>query len=763
MGKFKIRANGATALSSFILGSMLSTSMAFAQENTVEDTGFTLEEITVTARKMEEKLLNAPVAVTAISGMALEERDMTDISAVADIAPNVNFSFGGTSSGSGSAAVVYIRGVGQNDFTPVTDPGVGIYVDGVYMARTVGSVLDIVDLASIEIVRGPQGTLFGRNTIGGAISLTTRDPGDEFSGRMRATGGEDNRVELFGSFDVPMSDSFRASFTGLYKSRDGYVERVQTGEMLGDDDVLGGRAKFVWDASEDLTIKLSVDASRERTGSAPEVSTSIGPDFQPSGAPTFVGFYNLNIFGNGPADCAGGGSLSDPTCANNQYALSPYETAETGPSHNDIDQWGLSLTADWSATDSFSVKTITAYRELDAFFSRSSDGTPFMIFQTTDDYTAEQFTQEIQFNGTSLDDRLNWVAGAFYMKETASDIGLIEAIIAPAFPRYIGAKTDNKNFAVFAEATYDLSDRLHATGGLRYTDETKKFDPVAHIIGRDDPYVPAGEDALDFSEVTWRGTLAYDVSDEVSTYFNVSKGFKSGGFDQRLTQPVTRVGDDQLPTFAPEKVTAYEFGLKAELPDQGLRLALAAFYSDYTNIQVSANPPGQINTVTVNAAEGSIKGIEAEFTWVPTPELFIQGALGYQDAKYTTLDANKGIPLTLDDELIRTPEFSWNLGASYRVDLGENGSLTPRVDWVYKSEIQFEPVNNPLVASDAYHNINMALAYADQDEKWRLTFGVNNLTNETYMIAGDSNATIGYALSVFSRPRNWYVSAEFAF
>ena len=175
------------------------------------DKGFVLEEIMVTARKIEENLRDTPIAVTVITGDSLRERDLTQISGVADVAPNVNFSFGGTSSGSGSAAVVYIRGVGQNDFTPVTEPGVGIYVDDVYLGRTIGSVLDVLDLQSIEVLRGPQGTLFGRNTIGGAISLTSRDPGDTSSGRVRVTLGDDSRQEFFGSVDLPFNDQVRAA------------------------------------------------------------------------------------------------------------------------------------------------------------------------------------------------------------------------------------------------------------------------------------------------------------------------------------------------------------------------------------------------------------------------------------------------------------------------------------------------------------------------------------------------------------------------
>jgi len=711
----------------------------------------------VTARKMKENILHAPVAVTAISGTALKERDMTDISAVADIAPNVNFSFAGTSSGSSSAAVVYIRGVGQNDFTPVTDPGVGIYIDGVYLARTIGSIMDNVDLESIEVLRGPQGTLFGRNTIGGAISLTTRDPGDEYAGHIRASGGDDERAYIFGSVDLPFTKNFRASFSGFHKSRAGYVDRVLTGEKLGDENVSGGRAKFVWDASETLTLKLSVDGTRTREGSAPEVLTGIGG--------TFTFLYNNNIFGNGaPPACAGGGPVTNPACANSQYVGAPFKSFDTGPSINNVDQWGVALTAEWQALDNISVKSISAYRKIKAKFARPSDGTPFLIFQTTSTFNQYQYSQELQVNGASLEGKLNWVAGAFYMKEKASDFDLVEAVV-PSFPRIIGGDNDNDNIAAFGEGTYDVTQKIHVTGGVRYTHETKRFNPDSRIIPPAQPSVtvPRGQESLTFNEVTWRGILAYDILDKVSSYFSVSKGFKSGGFIQRLTQPVTRIGTDQLPTFSPERVTSYEVGLKAEIPEYGLRLALAAFTSDYKDIQVAANPPGQINTVTANAARATIKGVEAELTWIPVPELFIQGSAGYLDANYDSVAPNNGVNISLGDALIRSPKFTSDLGVSYRIDFGNLGTLVPRVDWTHKTSIQFEPVNDARVASKLYDNVNMSAAYNDPDNRWRLTFGVNNVFNKIHMIAGDSNGTIGYALAVFNRPRNWYLKIEASF
>ena len=277
---------------------------------------FVLEEIMVTARKIEENLRDTPIAVTVITGDSLRERDLTQISGVADVAPNVNFSFGGTSSGSGSAALCIFAVLGRNDFTPVTEPGVGIYVDDVYLGRTIGSVLDVLDLQSIEVLRGPQGTLFGRNTIGGAISLTSRDPGDTSSGRVRVTLGDDSRQEFFGSVDLPFNDQVRAMVSVLSKQRDGYVDRVLTGAKLGDDDVLGARAKLVWDATDDLSFKLSVDGVREREQSAPEVAIAI------DGTAGFVGLFNAPPFPTSvqaASDCSGGGSLSNPDCANAQW------------------------------------------------------------------------------------------------------------------------------------------------------------------------------------------------------------------------------------------------------------------------------------------------------------------------------------------------------------------------------------------------------------------------------------------------------------
>lgn len=255
----------------------------------------------------------------------------------------------------------------------------------------------------------------------------------------------------------------------------------------------------------------------------------------------------------------------------------------------------------------------------------------------------------------------------------------------------------------------------------------------------------------------------FDITDSTMTYFTASRGFKSGGFDMRITQDAT-----ELPRFQPEFVTMYELGLKNEFIDYGLRLNVAVFYSDYTDIQVSANPPGQINTVTANAADGEVLGLEVEATWIPVPELKVVASLGLQDADYTDINEESNVSVSLEDDFIRTPEFSTSLGISYRINLANSGSLTPHVNWNYRSKIAFEPVNSPgtlgsLINESGYHVVNLNVAYQDPSELWLLRVGINNLTDSRYLVAGDTNDTIGYVLGVFARERNWFLTIERSF
>jgi len=732
---------------------------AYGQDATAQSGGdgesrFQLDVITVTARRVEETLQDTPISVTAISALELEDRGITQIDGVGDFAPNVNFSSAGTSSGSSSAAVVFIRGVGQNDFIPTTEPGVGIYVDGVYYGRTVGSVLDLLELEQIEVLRGPQGTLFGRNTIGGAINLTTRAPADQFGGRIMATVGSDNQLYLQGAADIPLSDTLGMSVAFMNKTRDGYVTRLD-GVDQGDEDVTGGRFSVAWEPSDVFRARFTLDGVQEREESAPEVLLNAQE------SALFPTFFNNNLFGNGSSDpaCAGAGGsdTSNPACYNDQFVLGPYASAEDGPSRSNVDAWGTSLNMEMDVSDNFVLRSITAYRKLDAELARSADGSPFDLFSTEDVYSQNQFSQEIQLNGAAFDDRLNIVSGLYYFNESASNFASVN-LVPPTAPLRIGGDVNNENFAVFGEATFDITDRLTILGGLRYSSEDKTYDatslrgfggaPTTNILTGDADGVQSRSD----DRTTWRLSASYDWTDEVTTYVTASTGFKSGGFTLRLTNPNT-----VIPQFGPEFVELLEVGLKAEFPSAGLRINAAVFASDYTDIQLDGVVPGAFGTVTFNGGDAEINGVEVEFEWVATGNLKLFGSLGLLDAKYTRLNA--GSLVTTNDELIRAPDVTASLGASYYIDLGDMGGLTPRLDITYRGDTQYEPVNAPFAAQEAFAVANFNLGWEPNDD-WRLNLGVQNVTDEVYLISADSNPTIGYDLGIFARPRTWSLSVE---
>jgi len=757
--------------------------------------GFTLDEIVVTARRREESLQNVPISVTAIQGDLLKEMGVTDLTAITAIAPNTTFSTTGTVSGSSSAAVVYIRGVGQNDYTPVTDPGVGIYVDDVYLGRTIGTVLDLMDIKSVEVIRGPQGT-FGRNSIGGAISVHTNDARDEIGGSLRVVGGDGDRLEAFGTLHLPLSEKVRAVANVMRRKRDGYVERVNLpgSQNLGNENSSGARLKIDFDVNDRLSFQLAGDYVREREESAPEQNLFFRNGIEQSlgQADRLVPrLWNVG-FGVSTASGCDFSAQTNPfpaggvNCYDESQNSGPFKTGETSLSQNDIDTWGVSLNTKYDISDNLSAKLILAYRDLKANLARQVDGSPFNIFENHESYDQNQFSADFRFTGAS--EIADWVGGVFYYKENADNQldfgGVANGILWPV--RY-GGTVENSNYAFYGEATFHLTDRFDVSGGLRYTNETKKATPNAFsYVGGDVNNPPAGPGAIrdaitnptrlidqvlnenSFDKLTFRLNASYLITDDTSVYATYSTGFKSGGFEWRVTNtsfyndPLhdnDGDGDGDLPQFAPETVTSYEVGMKTEFPDAGLRLNIAAFYSDYNDIQIAANPPGSIATFQDNAGKGQIKGFELETIWVPTPQLLLNISVGYTDAKYTEL--NPGTTVSLDDNFILTPKWSVSWGGSYIFDLKNGGSITPRLDGVYRSETDFEAQNSIYVVDDGYIALNASVRYDTPNADWSVIAGVDNLTDKLYIAGGDANTAIGYENVIFARPRSWYISFEY--
>jgi iron complex outermembrane receptor protein len=732
----------------------------------------TLEEVIVTAQKREESLQDTPISVTAFTTAAIEKRNISNISEIADFTPNLVFDTTSPVSGLSSGSVIFIRGIGNTDFSLTTDPGVGTYVDGVYMSRSVGGVLDVLDLERIEVLRGPQGTLFGRNTIGGAISITSRKPNDEFSGQVEATVGNDDRLDLRASVDVPFTDSLRSSFAVSSKSRDGYVDRVLDGKELGDEDEISFRANFVFELNDNWDFQLSYD----RTEIDEESAASTLAGFTP-GAGT-VG-YSLATFGNIPE------GLADLA----QYITDGEDDKSfgTGVSGTELDIQGLAFTANYHG-DNFDIKYIGAWRETEGEFYRDPDNSPHAITETLNpDYDQDQTSHEIQITGTAFGESLKYVGGLYYFEEEGTDNVFVPVFLptpdlVAGFPARINnfADVDNTSEAAYLQATWSFNETWSVTAGIRHTEDEKKFKYTQYISNPDGggyPFFPgavdengnftdglspivgngSGKDSEEFSETDYKLGVDMQLADNTLLYYSFSQGFKSGGFVLRYVEPAPAPR-----VFDPETVDSHEIGVKWQSEDNRVRVNAAVYYSDYEDVQVTFfdNLGGPI---TENAGTVDIYGLELEVTALLTDNLQLDLGYGYTDAEYQEINEIPGLSLSIDEDakLVNTPENTFNLGLEWGIPLASN-ELAFRVDYSYTDEMFNDSQNSPFLFEDSFELWNASVRFSLGEALDLVVFG-KNLTDERYIQSGDSNFGLGFHEANYNRPRQYGVTARYRF
>jgi iron complex outermembrane receptor protein len=748
-----------------------------------------VEEITVTARRRAESLQDTPIAISAVTGAGLQERGIDNVTQIGDFTPNVKFNSSVPVSASNATAAIFIRGIGQNDYQLSADPGVGLYLDGVYISRGVGNVLDVLNVERIEVLRGPQGTLFGRNTIGGAVSVVTKKPGRDLAGSLEATTGSFGRVQIKGNVDVPLAEGIYSSFAGFYHKRNGYVKGVIAGAPdLGDTDNLAGRFALRLEPSSDITIDLAVDGSRTRENSAPNVAIAINEN-----APA-AAYWNA-AYSGAPGVCldtTNPARLTNTSCYNSQWVVGPYRHGGTfstisnvfnrfNPkpyqSASNVNIWGASGAIEWKVAPNVSIKSITAYRKVTGFWTRDSDHSPASIIQTNSDWKQHQFSEEVQLLGDLFDKKLNWVIGGYYSDESGNHRDLVEIVDAVFLS---GAALKGQSLAFFGQATYEVVPNLNLTAGIRWTQDKKSFsnenqfvveagfltgaplNPDGSGLKNGDPLMgPLGQTAS-IKDKAWTPmtSLSYRFSPELLTYVSYSKGFKGGGFTQRVFPPFAFI-----PSFRPETSETYEFGFKSDLFDRKLRLNGAVFLNNYKNLQITVNDPTLgFAPIIQNAAEARIQGFELEFQARPVDGLRIEGGLGYLDAKYRNVDIralNAGV--TTATKLQNAPRWTMSAAVSYNIKAGSIGSFQPRIDWSYRTRVYNDAINTPLLIQNGYHLVNAAIAYTDPTEKWGATLGVKNLTKEVYLSSGYADSFGGVTEGVYGRPREWYLSARFSF
>ncbi|RYD66988.1 MAG: TonB-dependent receptor [Sphingomonadales bacterium] len=791
------RARLACACSGIVLGiASLTAVPAFAQDVPAEAVADASDdgEIVVSARRREERLQDTPVAISAFSAEMLEERQIQQTQDLERITPSLQFKPAGQLSGNTASSVVFIRGVGQVDPTAAVDPGVGVYLDEVYLGRAVGGAIDFGDIAGVEVLRGPQGTLFGRNTIGGAILVRTRQPElGELSGKARFRAGGDNLLEGFAAVNLPLGDTLAARVSGGFRKRDGYVIRAADGLDLGNENRYSLAASVKWEPSSEFDLLVRADYSKQDENGAPFVFAGINEQAPvaaiasvAAGCPGATIPFAPLAPGNPRFGAPNVPMVNDVRCANDFQARGDFVNGGTAPVQSNSQVWGLAGTANIHLSEVTTVKLISAYRETDSRGVRDGDNTPLLLITTDVAAQSAQFSQEVQLQ---LDfGSVNAILGGYFFSETTSERATVPLAFPPSPPvitsllaggpgsrdlQVSRLKTDS--VAIFGEVSWKPVTNLEISGGLRYTSDRKNYQgTVLNLFPSTQPdpnplptlatsqggplFIFNTPFQQDFAALTGSASLQYRWNDAISTYASYSRSFKSGGFNTRYN--AAPAGNLPVP-FAEESVTSYEIGAKTNIGR--LRLNFAAFEAKYDDIQLIFRQG--VVPLLFNAGEASIRGLEVEASYRSPWGLTFDGGLSVLDDKIKNVTPVPGATATVTpaDDLPFTPDIQANFGISYAIQLGGDATLTPRVDGSYTSKITFITGSIPQIEENGYFagNASLTLKLGNGIE---VSGGVTNVLDSRYLIQGNASlATLGYAERMFARPRSWYVQVGASF
>lgn len=792
----KLRASVCVQSSLVAVASMLAAP-AHAQQTPPSEQ--VVREIVVTAQFREQRLQDIPLAITAIDAETLDARSQTSIVDVGAYAPNVNLTQS-TAVNSNSIAA-YIRGIGQDDSSFALEPGVGIYVDDVYYGTTFGAVLDLTDLERVEVLRGPQGTLAGKNSLGGAVKLFSRKPDETGGGFAEASYGRYNRVNLRGSAGFTLTDGLYARVSGTYDKRDGFFKLLDYGcanpgggiaatttakdcviGSQGGTDVLSLRGALRYaPTGSPIEINLVADYSRNNSEQAPVKLTFANTAVLPPALSTeaYRSYVAGNPFAGVPFD---GRFLTAPgsyTSYENYSGAGNYSTifggfpTQVAPGtfpdkpQNLAKSYGFVGTIDYALSDNLSLKSITAWRKASGTSVIDIDGTPISVLKERLGNDHKQFTQELRLSG-KVGSIADFTLGGFYYK--AKDVGDFRIMI-PTFLYDFRSidKSDNRSIAAFGHLELHPAQNFNIIAGLRYTDDRKSYGYTrSNVDGSAISGIPLTTNFLVFGltglgatfkerRVDYRLGLNYRFNDALMVYGQISTGYKGGGVNPR---PFVA---DQVVSFGAEKVTTFEGGFKADLLDHLLRIDGAYFYNKYKDIQrnlfVCPTSTSISCSEPTNAGDGHSQGFEVEASLRPVAGLTINGSVGYLDFKYDSVN-----PLTfITIDMVAPFSSKWTAsgGIQYDVDLGGSGKLTPRLDWTYQSSFYYNSVNNPFNLVPGRSLFNARLTYQTADANWQLSAAVTNLADKFYYVAASENiGNFGLANYVVGRPREWQLSIK---
>ncbi len=691
------------------------TTMAVAQ--TPDSEVATVEEMVVTARRREESLKDVPVAVTAVTAERLERTGAVDLTVMQQTTPNLTVQ---VARGSNSTLISFIRGVGQQDPLWGFEPGVGLYIDDVYVARPQAAVLDVFDIERIEVLRGPQGTLYGRNTIGGAIKYVTAKIQGEPEMKFKGAFGSYGQRDFVASAKGKVSDTVGLGLTWAKFDRDGYGDNLNTGAEHYNKDVGAARATLEWEPSEQLFFRLSGDLVQDKSN----------PRHGHRETPA------LNFLGQ---PIAGGAPPSDV-----------YDTYAGSGDVNRVETRGVSLLGQWNASDVLTFKSITAYRAGETEGTIDFDELPAKILDIPARYNDHQFSQELQLLYTG--DRLQAVAGVFYLNATAA--GAFDTVLSQANLTIATAgAVDTKSWSAFADVSYDLTDALTLSVGGRWTRDEKtgqvyrqNFSGIVSPLFGNPTAIPGlvrsnFTNEKSFEKFTPRVSLRYDINPDLTGYVSYSQGFKSGGFDMRADAILTPTS---VNGYEPETVDSYEAGLKGYFFDRRLSLNSAVFYGKYEDQQITQQTPvgASIASQVLNVGKSHMSGFELEGVAFFTSNLSANFSLGYIKAEfdeYRALDLTVAPPVVRDFAASRvfqnTPEWNGSFGLTYIHDMGDHGKVSFSPSAAYRSDFNMFEIPSRL-DQEAYWLMDASLVWSSADDHFRVGLHGKNLGDETYRVGG---------------------------
>ena len=721
---------------------------AFAQSS--------IEEIVVVSQKRAAavNVQNVASAVTAFDENAIGNAFADNLSDLGRLAPNVQLNQAGTFSG---FANFFIRGIGISNTIRTVDPAVGVFIDGVYIGYGPTSVLDTLDVASVEILRGPQGTLFGKNVTGGAVTVQTRRPEFEFGGNIAATLGAFDRIDVQGAINLPIvDDTLAARIAFMSRNNDGFFDNQELDTTKSDIDVTVIRPSLRWTPTEELDVSLITEFYRDKGDSSASQNLDsrieprlLGADRTPT--PAIV----QRVFGYVPPG-------------------DKYDISHNLEGYVDAEVKNIVVDANYDLGHG-TATLVTGYRDVRYDTSTDFDGSPFTVFHFPDNREDQnQISAELRY-ASAFSDTVEFTAGLFYFAQEM-EIGERREFFAggtaenPTIARSAGlAVTDDKSYAIFGEASFAVTDRLSLVVGGRYTDEEKEITLC--------PFTPVIFDSLSFADCpailndseSW-GSFApklgvnWQATDDILAYAFWTKGFRSGSFNARA--PLA----EALGPVDEEEVSSYELGLKSQLLEDRLRFNLAAYLSDYRNIQrtisdtVLIGGVPQVLQVPRNAAEAEIWGFEAEATAVIFDGFRFEASVGYTNASYDAfagIDANRdGVydpatddPLATGLEFERVPEWQYTVAANYETEIGDLGFLNFRTAYQWLDSQFVDTLNSPSLRLDSYGLLDLSASYIDPSQRYEVSVFGRNLNDAEFHDFGFDGGT--HRAVWGGQPRTW--------